>query len=123
AIWAWALDVASGAIANRRLFVDTHGMPGRPDGGAVDADGCYWSAATDGWELVRFTPSGKVDRRIALPVSKPSMLAFGGERSDPISVPSIGRANVGLSNQPLAGSLFAVEGAGITGLPEPLFGG
>jgi L-arabinonolactonase len=123
AIWAWDLDVANGVIANRRLYVDTHGMPGRPDGGAVDADGCYWSAATDGWELVRFTPAGVVDRRIALPVSKPSMLAFGGERLDTIYVTSIRPANVDLSNQPLAGSLFAVEGAGIAGLPEPLFAG
>src|SRR5262245_59474353 len=122
-IWRWDLDVASGAISNRRLFVDTHGMPGRPDGGAVDADGCYWSAATDGWELVRFTPAGKVDRRIALPVSKPSMLAFGGERLDTLYVPYIRPANVDLSNQPLAGSLFAVDGAGVTGLPEPLFAG
>src|SRR5262245_3416675 len=123
AIWAWDLDPVNGAIANRRLLVDTHGMPGRPDGGAVDADGCYWSAATDGWELVRFTPAGKVDRRIALPVAKPSMLAFGGERLDTLYVPYIRPANVDLSNQPLAGSLFAVDGAGVTGLPEPLFAG
>jgi L-arabinonolactonase len=121
-IWAWDLDVASGEIANRRLFVDTHGMPGRPDGAAVDADGCYWSAATDGWELVRFTPAGKLDRRIALPVAKPSMLAFGGDRLDTIYVTSIRPANADLSNQPLAGSLFTVE-AGVPGLPEPLFAG
>jgi L-arabinonolactonase len=123
AIWAWDLDPASGAIADRRVFVDTHGMPGRPDGGAVDADGCYWSAATDGWELVRFTPAGKVDRRIALPVSKPTMLAFGGKRLDTIYVTSLKPAHADLSKQPLAGSLFAIEGTGISGLPEPLFAG
>jgi L-arabinonolactonase len=122
-IWAWDLDIATGTIANRRLFVDTHGMPGRPDGAAVDADGCYWSTATDGWELVRFTPAGKLDRRIALPVAKPSMLAFGGERLDTIYVTSIRRADADLSKQPLAGGLFAVAGAGVTGLPEPLFAG
>ena len=72
--------------------------------------------------LVRFTPAGKVDRRIALPVAKPSMLAFGGARLDIIYVTSIRPANADLSNQPLAGSLFAVE-AGVTGLPEPLFAG
>ena len=121
-IWRADLDVASGAMSNRRLFVDTHGMPGRPDGGAVDADGCYWSAATDGWELVRFTPAGKVDRRIPLPVAKPSMLAFGGGRLDTIYVTSIRPANADLSKQPLAGCLFAIE-AGVSGLPEPLFAG
>ena len=121
-IWRADLDIASGALSNRSLFVDTSGMPGRPDGGAVDVDGCYWSAATDGWELVRFTPAGKVDRRIALPVAKPTMLAFGGERLDTIYVTSIRPANADLSKQPLAGSLFAIE-AGVSGLPEPLFAG
>jgi sugar lactone lactonase YvrE len=82
-IWAWDFDIDRGTISNRRLLVDTHGTPGRPDGGAVDAGGCYWSAATDGWELVRFTPTGRVDRRIALPVAKPSMLASAANGSTP----------------------------------------
>ena len=88
-IWAWDLDPDDGVIGNRRVFVDTHGMPGRPDGGAVDADGCYWMAANDGWEIVRFTPDGRVDRRIKLPVAKPSMLAFGGPKLDTIYITSI----------------------------------
>lgn len=118
-IWAWDFDPDDGQISNRRVFVDTRDMPGRPDGGAVDADGCYWMAGNDGWEIVRFTPQGKIDRRIALPVAKPSMLAFGGDRLDIIYVTSI-RPTAGLENQPQAGSLFAVQ-AGITGLPEPRF--
>lgn len=120
-IWAWDLDPDDGAIHNRRVFVDTHGMPGRPDGGAVDADGCYWMAGNDGWELVRFTPKGKIDRRIKLPVAKPSMLAFGGPKLDIIYVTSIRPAS-GLEQQPQAGSLFAIA-AGVTGLPEPRFKG
>ena len=67
-IWAWDFDLADGVIRNRRVFVDTTGMPGRPDGAAVDADGCYWMAAVDGWAIVRFTPAGKIDRQIALQV-------------------------------------------------------
>jgi sugar lactone lactonase YvrE len=120
-IWAWDLDPDDGTISNRRVFVDTHGMPGRPDGGAVDADGCYWTAANDGWEIVRFTPKGQIDRRIKLPVAKPSMLAFGGPKLDIIYVTSIRPAS-GLEAQPHAGSLFAVA-AGVTGLPEPHFNG
>lgn len=120
-IWAWDLDPDDGAIRNRRIFVDTHGMPGRPDGGAVDADGCYWMAANDGWELVRFTSRGKIDRRIKLPVAKPSMLAFGGPKLDIIYVTSIRPAS-GLEQQPQAGSIFALA-AGVTGLPEPRYKG
>lgn len=120
-IWAWDFDSDDGAISNRRVFVDTNDMPGRPDGGAVDAHGCYWMAGNDGWEIVRFTPKGKIDRRIKLPVAKPSMLAFGGPRLDVIYVTSIRPAS-GLEEQPLAGGLFAVS-AGITGLPEPRYKG
>jgi sugar lactone lactonase YvrE len=120
-IWAWDLDTESGTISNRRVFVDTKGMPGRPDGAAVDAEGCYWMAANDGWELVRFTPYGKIDRRIALPVAKPSMIAFGGSRLDTLYITSI-RPSEGLENQPQAGSLFAVN-PGVKGLEEPLFAG
>lgn len=121
-VWACDLDPDDGALSNRRVFVDTHGMPGRPDGAAVDADGCYWMAANDGWEIVRVTPSGQVDRRVALPIAKPSMLAFGGPRLDTIYVTSIRPKKGYLRDQPQAGSLFAVE-AGVTGLPEPLFAG
>jgi L-arabinonolactonase len=120
-IWAWDLDTDAGQISNRRVFVDTKGMPGRPDGAAVDADGCYWMAANDGWELVRFTPAGKIDRRIALPVAKPSMIAFGGSRLDTLYITSI-RPTAGLEKQPQAGSLFAID-PGVKGLAEPIFAG
>ena len=122
AIWAWDFDLAEGRIANRRVFVDTHGMPGRPDGGCCDADGCYWMAGNDGWELVRFTSAGKIDLRIPLPIAKPSMPAFGGRELDTIFVTSIRPPGVDLSNQPLAGSLFAVR-PGVKGILEPRFRG
>jgi L-arabinonolactonase len=118
-VWAWDFDPAEGRIANRRVFIDTHGMPGRPDGGCCDADGCYWMAGNDGWELVRLTPDGRIDRRIPLPIAKPSMVAFGGRALDTLYVTSI-RSVGNLSNQPQSGSLFALR-PGVTGLPEPLF--
>ena len=122
-IWAWDFDLANGAIRNRRVFVDTAGMPGRPDGAAVDADGCYWMAAIDGWEVVRFTPAGKIDRRIALPVSQPTMIAFGDRDLGTMYVTSIRPPDeADWSQQPQAGGLFAIN-AGVKGLPEPLYAG
>jgi L-arabinonolactonase len=120
-VWAWDFDPSDGRIANRRVFIDTHGMPGRPDGGCCDADGCYWMTGNDGWELVRLTPAGRIDRRIALPIAKPSMIAFGGPALDVLYVTSIRPAG-DLSSQPQAGSLFALR-PGVTGLLEPLFKG
>jgi len=76
-IWRFDLD-ADGGLSNRREFVDMNPQPGRPDGAAVDADGCYWTCATDAGALLRFTPGGRLDRALRLPVMKPTMCAFGG---------------------------------------------
>jgi sugar lactone lactonase YvrE len=119
-VWAWDFDSAEGRISNRRVLIDTHGMPGRPDGGCCDAEGCYWMTGNDGWEILRVTPAGKIDRRIRLPIAKPSMVAFGGRDLDVIYITSI-RPEGDLSDQPKAGGLFAVRPGGVTGIREPRF--
>lgn len=124
-IWACDYDQDSGALTNRRVFVDTHGLAGRPDGGTVDADGCYWMAGVSGWQLLRFTPAGKVDRIVEMPVEKPTKIAFGGPSFEVIYVTSIG---VGLTQgtearQRQAGGLFALRVPGVKGLPQPRFAG
>jgi sugar lactone lactonase YvrE len=121
-VWAWDFGLAEGRISNRRVLIDTRGMPGRPDGGCCDADGCYWMTGNDGWEVLRITPSGAIDRRIRLPVAKPSMVAFGGAGLELLYITSIRPAGVDLSDQPLAGGIFAVR-PGVTGIPEPRFAG
>ena len=120
-IWMYDYDAASGAPRARRVFVDMTQHPGRPDGAAVDAHGCYWTCANDGAALLRFTPAGRLDRTIALPVKKPTMCAFGGARLDTLYVTSI-RPPAGhdLVEQPHAGAVFAVH-PGVQGLPEPEF--
>ena len=67
----WTLRVVQpdpAPVSDRSLFVDMNDYPGRPDGAAMDADGCYWIAGNDAGCLLRFTPAGKLDRRIDLPV-------------------------------------------------------
>jgi sugar lactone lactonase YvrE len=119
-IWAWDYDTSTGTPSNRRVFVDMKPLPGRPDGAAVDADGCYWICGNDAGKIYRFTPTGKLDRYIDLPVKKPSMCAFGGADMKTLYVTSIRPANVDLSDQPLAGGVFALR-PGIAGLPETFF--
>lgn len=123
-IWAWDYDQADGSISNCRVFATTRDLGGRPDGAAVDEDGCYWTAANSGWQLVRFTPQGTVDRTIELPIARPTMLAFGGRELDVIYVTSM-RPKPGepqADEQPQAGGLFALS-VGIRGLPEPRWTG
>jgi sugar lactone lactonase YvrE len=119
-IWAFDYDTETGTPSNRRVFVDMNPLPGRPDGAAVDADGCYWICGNDAGLVHRFTPEGKLDRSLAVPVKKPAMCAFGGPRLDTLFVTSI-RPGGDLSDQPLAGGLFALR-PGTQGIPEPMFG-
>ena len=118
-IWAFDYDIDSGTPHNRRVFVDMNSHPGRPDGAAVDAEGCYWICAIDAGQVLRFTPDGKLDRSLSLPVKKPTMCAFGGDRLDTLFVTSIRPQGIDLSDQPLAGGVFALN-PGVKGLPEPL---
>lgn len=123
-IWAYDFRAEDGTLSNRRVFATTHDLPGRPDGGCVDAEGFYWSANVDGWQMVRFAPDGSVDRTVKLPVQKPTMPAFGGDNLEIMYITSIGSGgSTPLEpGQPQAGSIFACE-PGVGGLPEPKFGG
>ncbi len=119
-VWAFDYDPATGVPSRRRIFADMNPLPGRPDGAAVDAEGCYWICGNDAGLVHRFTPSGKLDKSLAVPVKKPAMCAFGGAHLDTLFVTSIRPDGVDLSDQPLAGGVFALR-PGVCGLPEPQF--
>jgi sugar lactone lactonase YvrE len=99
-------------------------VEGRPDGGTVDADGCYWMAGVGGWQLLRLTPKGAIDRLVDLPVERPSKPMFGGSKLDTLYVTSIGTGlTPGTETRQLqAGGLFAVTHLGVTGIPQTRFG-
>lgn len=123
-VWAYDYDVATGEPSGERVFLDFADLPGRPDGACVDADGCYWIACVYGSAVLRVTPAGVVDRRVVLPVPKPTMPAFGGPGLSTLFITTIGG---GGSHQvdpafPEAGGVFAVE-TGIRGLLPPAFAG
>ena len=120
-IWAFDYDIDNGTPSNRRLFVDMMPLAGRPDGAAVDAEGCYWICANDAGLIHRFTPDGRLDRSLTVPVKKPTMCAFGGSRLDTLFVTSI-RLGDDTDPQSLAGGVFALD-PGVKGLAEPAFGG
>ena len=117
-IWAWPLR-AKGGLGERRLFAEVE-PPGYPDGATVDAEGHLWSAEWDGGRLVRYTPAGKVERVVTLPVKRPTCCAFGGKRLATLFVTSA--AEDGPETSLLAGAMLAFE-PGPRGLPEPRWGG
>ncbi|MEO5732554.1 MAG: SMP-30/gluconolactonase/LRE family protein [Rubrivivax sp.] len=127
-IWCFDHDPEDGRLGSARLFVDMKLHPGRPDGAAVDEDGCYWICANDAGLLHRFTPAGRLDQSITVPVSKPSMCAFGGAQLDELYVTSIRPASLATSfpetalaaEAALAGATFVCR-PGVRGLPEAPF--
>ena len=120
AVWAFDYDTETGLPSKRRLFIDMNQLPGRPDGAAVDAGGCYWICGNGAGLVHRFAPDRKLDRSLAVPVKKPAMCAFGGAGLDTLFVTSIRPEGIDLSDQPLAGGVFALR-PGRRGLPEPAF--
>ncbi len=120
-IWAYDFDLASGDMSNERVFA-TGG--GRPDGSCVDAEGGLWNAEYGGWRLVRYTPDGRIDRVVEMPVANPTCCCFGGKDLDTLFVTSATQRLTpeDLAKQPLAGSVFALR-PGVRGLPEARFAG
>ena len=123
-IWAFDFDLDSGTFENRRVFAAIPEDEGVPDGATVDAEGFVWCAHMFGGKVSRFAPDGTVDRAIALPVPQVTSCAFGGPELATLYVTtaSLRMDRAALSQQPLAGALFAAD-PGARGLPEPVFGG
>lgn len=121
-LWAFDYDTDSGWIGNKRAFADLRNAGGRPDGAAVDVDGCYWICGLDDGSLMRFTPQGKLDRQYRLPMLKPTMCAFGGEDGQTLLVTSLCRGEKDLETDPHAGRLLMFR-PGVQGIAEPRLAG
>jgi len=80
-IYRYDYDPDTGEATKRRVFAriePTSTDRGRPDGAAVDADGCYWSSLYEGSRVRRHDPDGKVMADYPVPALNPTMPAFGG---------------------------------------------
>lgn len=110
-------DDPSGEVSGRRPLCAVADTDGVPDGLCVDADGCVWVAVNGGGQVRRYTPSGRLDRVVEVPVSTPSGCCFGGEDFTDLYV-----TTVSVEDQPLSGAVFVAPGIG-SGLPSPRFTG
>ena len=120
-VWRCDYDPDTGAVENRREFVriePTADDRGRPDGAAMDVEGCYWSALYEGGRLHRYDPDGRLMAAYPLPARKPTMPAFGGEGLRTLFV------TTAADNAPpgggAGGDLYALD-VGVAGAPIPAF--
>lgn len=120
-ILAYPFDAQRGELGARSLFAQIpEAVGGVPDGAAMDSDGGYWCALHGAGRLRRHHANGTVDRDIALPVSQPTMCAFGGPSLDTLYVTSSAEdlSPQQLRDEPHAGALLSLR-PGETGIVKP----
>ncbi len=117
-IWRYAFDAVYGPVGDPEIFATTSGNR-YPDGSCIDSADHLWNAQWGSGEVVRYRPDGSIERRVTVPVSQPSCVAFGGADLTMLMVTTArdGLTPEQLAEQPLAGALFVFE-ADVTGLPE-----
>lgn len=111
AIRRFPFDADRGVIGEPLLFHQFEFGHGRPDGAALDEEGCYWAALFDGGRVVRLSPKGEILQTVALPTLRPTMIAFGGKNRKTAFVTSArkGLDDDQLAAQPHAGSIFSFK--------------
>jgi len=123
-MWSFDYDPESGAVSNRRELSTFDGQPGLPDGSCIDDAGCIWNAQWNGGRVVRFTPDGRVDQIVPVPVPNPTCVAFGGASLDTLYITTARylMAPEQVAAAPNSGALFACI-PGVKGLADPPFAG
>ncbi len=126
---AGSLDVfdfvpETGIPAGRRSLVRFDPSEGLPDGMTVDGDGFLWVALYGGGAVRRYSPAGKLDLVIELPVSQVTSCTFGGTDLRELYITTAAQH---LSRrrrlaEPSAGGIFRCR-PGAVGLPADTFAG
>ena len=119
-VFAFDFDPMAGTLAHQRVFAqfpqrlpgqDLADYGGRPDGAAVDQEGCYWVAMFEGARLLRLSPQGEVVQEVMLPVRCPTMPCFGGDdlRTLFVTTSRNGRPADELAREPWAGCVLQMR--------------
>jgi len=117
-------DLDVGSVRRRRSIVECEEGAGNPDGLTIDSDGCIWVAMAHGSAVRRYTPQGRLDRVVPMPVRKVTSCIFGGSDLGTLFVTSacVGLSETEMVEEPLAGAVLCCE-VGAAGLPAHRFAG
>lgn len=104
----WRFDPVTGVISERTRIATPDDTTGRPDGGAADVEGFYWSAGISAGRLNRYSADGQRVESIVVPAASPTMPAFGGADMKTLFLTSAreGKSAEQLERFPLTGSVF-----------------
>lgn len=123
---AYYNDTATGRVTafdrdlrHARTFATIAPQDGHPDGLTVDAEGGVWVALYGGGGVRRYTPEGRLDAVVDVPVRKPTACCVSPDGTLYVTTTREGLAP---GEEPAAGSLFTAR-VGVRGLPARAFAG
>lgn len=118
------LDPASGALTDRRPFVDLSAEGYWPDGMTVDAEGMLWVACGRAGAVHRYRPDGTLDGTVGVPTTNPTSVAFGGTDGADLYITTswFDLEPPSRAAQPLAGAIFTCR-PGVTGAASNRYAG
>jgi sugar lactone lactonase YvrE len=107
---AFDFNPASGALANRRTVATVADSQGRPDGGAFDRDGFYWSAGVSAGRLNRWSLTSGLERSFETPCPHPTMPCFAGPDLRMVFLTSLrSMGHTDLAKYPQSGGLYLTD--------------
>ena len=110
-------DPETGEISGRKRICDLDEQSGRPDGGACDAEGAYWSAGVSAGILNRFDREGNLLEKVPVPVLAPTMPCFCGPDLTLLAITSHRQLpEATLEAAPRSGGVFLAQ-ASVAGAP------
>lgn len=122
-VLAYDLDLTTGALANRRVFVDLTPFGGFCDGMTVDLNDNLWVCQITAGRIGCFSPDGHKLHSVALPVPMVTSCCFGGADYSELFVTTarILLDEAELAAYPDSGSLYRIK-TGLRGARPTSFG-
>jgi D-xylonolactonase len=115
-IYRFKYSELTGEITDQETFIRCHQEDGYPDGLTRDSEGYLWSARWGGGCVIRYSPEGVEEQRIALPTTLVTSLTFGGPDLSDIYV-TTARNTEAPEPEPNGGAVFQLS-LGIRGVAE-----
>jgi sugar lactone lactonase YvrE len=107
-----AYPVSCGTLSEPSIVTDFLGLPGKPDGMDLAADGSFWVAMWGGGCVAHIAPDGAMLRLIDLPAPHVSSLCVAGENRLFVTTSRMRLSPEALAARPGSGGLFEI-------VPEP----
>ena len=104
-IKSYDFNLQTGTLTNKQNFINID--RGLPDGSTIDTDGCLWNCRWGGSCIVRFTPNGKIDQIIEMPVQNVTNCVFGGSDMKTLFITTASNEDDGRTD--MDGDLFAIN--------------